>query len=224
MICRVSVCPPVSLRLPARQVGELREPLQERELDRCRSARSGAWPGAARRAPAGRSCLGVVVLVAVDEHDEVGVLLDATRTRAGRRGSAACRAAARPRGRAARGRGSARRGRARAPSASARSARPPAPGSRRDEPGGHQLQVVDDDQAEVRLAHLQPARLRADLHHRDRARVVDVDRRLREPVARGRQPRPVVGREACRSAGAATRPSPRCTSAAASPPTSTSRA
>ena len=45
------------------------------------------------------------------------------------------------------------------------------------------------------MARLQPPRLRADLHHVDRARVVDVDRRLRELVARGGEPRPVVGRE-----------------------------
>ena len=45
------------------------------------------------------------------------------------------------------------------------------------------------------MAGLQPPRLRPDLHHVDRARVVDVDRRLRELVARGGEPRPVVGRE-----------------------------
>ena len=50
-------------------------------------------------------------------------------------------------------------------------------------PGRHQLDVVDDDQPEVRLLRFQPSRLRADLHHRDRAGVVDVDRRLRELVA-----------------------------------------
>jgi hypothetical protein len=41
----------------------------------------------------------------------------------------------------------------------------------------------------------QPPCLRPDLHHGDRALVVDVDRRLREPVARGSEPRPVVGAE-----------------------------
>ena len=60
---------------------------------------------------------------------------------------------------------------------------------------GHELQVVDDDEAEVGLLRLQPAGLRADLHHRERAGVVDVDRRLGELVAGGRQPRPVLGRE-----------------------------
>ena len=45
---------------------------------------------------------------------------------------------------------------------------------------GHQLQVVDDDQPEVRLAASSSRRaFDADLHHRDRAGVVDVDRRLR---------------------------------------------
>ncbi len=58
--------------------------------------------------------------------------------------------------------------------------------------GGHQLQVVDDDHPELGLARLEPASLRAQLHHRDRARVVDVDRRLHQLVAGGREPRPVV--------------------------------
>ena len=58
--------------------------------------------------------------------------------------------------------------------------------------GGHQLQVVDDDQPELRLARLQPPRLRAELHHRDRAGVVDVDRRLHQLVAGGGEARPVV--------------------------------
>ena len=66
-------------------------------------------------------------------------------------------------------------------------------------PRGHQLHVVDDDQPEVRLLRLQAARLRADLHHRDRARVVHVDRRLHQRVASGRQPRPVVGGELARA-------------------------
>ena len=52
---------------------------------------------------------------------------------------------------------------------------------------------------ELRLARLQPARLRAELHHRDRARVVDVDRRLHQLVARGGEARPVVLREAARA-------------------------
>ena len=49
------------------------------------------------------------------------------------------------------------------------------------------------------MARLEPPRLRPDLHHVDRAGVVDVDRRLRELVARGRQPRPVVGCELARA-------------------------
>ncbi len=49
------------------------------------------------------------------------------------------------------------------------------------------------------LAHLQPPCLRPDLHHRDRPRVVDVDRRLRQPVARRGEARPVVGRELARA-------------------------
>src|SRR2546429_5703539 len=48
-----------------------------------------------------------------------------------------------------------------------------------------------DDQAELRLAGFQPPSLGADLHHRDRAGVVDVDRRLCEPVAGCGQAGPV---------------------------------
>ena len=55
--------------------------------------------------------------------------------------------------------------------------------------GGHELQVVDDDQPEARQLRLQPPGLRAELHHRDRARVVDVDRRLHQLVARRRSSR-----------------------------------
>ncbi len=64
-----------------------------------------------------------------------------------------------------------------------------------DRAAAHQLEVVDDDQPEVRLACLQSPRLRPDLEHRGHARVVDVDRRLRQRVARLDETRPVVGRE-----------------------------
>ena len=64
-----------------------------------------------------------------------------------------------------------------------------------DRAAAEELEVVDDDQAEVRLARLQPAGLRADLEHRRHARVVDVDRRLRQRVARLDEPRPVLLRE-----------------------------
>src|SRR3954453_17102070 len=49
------------------------------------------------------------------------------------------------------------------------------PGAFRAECAAHQLQALDDDQPEDRLARLYAAGLRTDLHHRDRARVVDVD-------------------------------------------------
>ena len=45
------------------------------------------------------------------------------------------------------------------------------------------------------LPGLEPSRLRAKLHDRRRARVVHVDRRLHQPVARRRQARPVVRSE-----------------------------
>ena len=61
--------------------------------------------------------------------------------------------------------------------------------------GGHQLEVVDHDQPELRLARLEPARLAADLEHRRQPRVVDVDRRLRERVAGLDEARPVVVRQ-----------------------------
>ena len=64
--------------------------------------------------------------------------------------------------------------------------------------GRHQLEVVDDDQAEARLARLEPPSLRAQLHDRGRAGVVDVDRRLHQAVARRGQPRPVVRSEPAR--------------------------
>ena len=47
----------------------------------------------------------------------------------------------------------------------------------------HQLQVVDQDQPEIRLLHLQAPRLRADLHQVDTSGVVDVDRCRGEPIA-----------------------------------------
>ena len=40
----------------------------------------------------------------------------------------------------------------------------------------HQLEVVDDDQVEPVLLRLKPSRLRAQLHHRERRRVVDPHR------------------------------------------------
>ena len=49
--------------------------------------------------------------------------------------------------------------------------------------------------AELRLARLQPPGLGADLEHRRQARVVDVDRRLRQRVAGLDEPRPVLVRE-----------------------------
>src|SRR6266508_529634 len=63
----------------------------------------------------------------------------------------------------------------------------------------HQLEVVDDDQSQVLVLRLEPARLGTDFHHRLRPRVVDVDRRLHQLVARRRQSRPVVLRELARA-------------------------
>ena len=63
----------------------------------------------------------------------------------------------------------------------------------------------------------QAARLRADLHHVDACRVVDVDRRARQPVAGGDEAAPVLLAASGRSAGSASRPAPRRTSAVASP-------
>ena len=61
--------------------------------------------------------------------------------------------------------------------------------------GRHQLEVVDDDEAEVRLAPLQRLGARAELEQAERRRVVDVERRRLELAARLREARPVVLRE-----------------------------
>ncbi len=70
-----TVCRPVAIAPSARQVGELRVALQERELDRV--GRAVAVLGEDHLGQALLvGLLRVVVLVAVDEHDQVGVLLD----------------------------------------------------------------------------------------------------------------------------------------------------
>ena len=56
----------------------------------------------------------------------------------------------------------------------------------------HQLQVVDDDQAEVAVARLDAPRLGAHLHHRAVRVVVDEERRLGEPADRLVELRPLV--------------------------------
>ena len=57
-------------------------------------------------------------------------------------------------------------------------------------PALHELQVVDDDEVEAVL-RLEAARLRAQVHDRDARRVVDVNRRAVELVGDGDELRPV---------------------------------
>lgn len=71
-------------------------------------------------------------------------------------------------------------------------------------PGGHQLEVVDDDEVDL----FEPAQLRLHLPHRDARRVVEVDVRLGEHLRRHRDAHPVVPRELARCAAAAPRPTP----------------
>ncbi len=160
----------------------------------------------------------VVVLVAVDEHDDVGVLLDRARLAQVGEDRALVRAALDARESC----DSAITGtsRSRASSFSEREMCEISWTRFSDAVVAlHQLQVVDDDQRQaLRLDGLQPARLRPDLHHVDAGRVVDVDRRARQPVAARATRRPQSScRIVPRCAGSASRRAPRRTSGAASP-------
>src|SRR5215210_6297027 len=176
--------------LGGREVRELRVALEERQLDRVRRAVPVLREDQLRD-PLAVGLVAVVVLVPVDEADQVGVLLDRARLpqvgedrplvvplldgarelreREDRNLEVASEDLQRARDLrdlldAVLGRGA----------------------------GRHQLEVVDDDQPEVGLARLQPPGLRANLHHRDRAGVVDEDRRFHQLVARRREPWPVL--------------------------------
>ena len=190
-----------------REVGELRVPLQERELLGADRAVAVLREDHLGEAPILRVL--VVVLVAVEEHHEVGVLLDRAATREGRRGAAACRAAL----------DGARELRQR--------------DDRHLEVAGEHLERARDLRhllhavlgvrarassaagsrsitiAELRLARLQAARLAADLEHRRRGAC---RRRRSAPSSARRTPsraaasrRPRAGR--CAAAASSTRPS-----------------
>ena len=144
----------------------------------------------------------VVVLVAVDEHDEVGVLLDRARLAQVGEHRALVRAlldaAVELRERDDRALELARER-----LEPARDLADLLDAVVRPAVAAHQLQVVDQDQPEpVRVLLQQPARLRAHVEHREVGRVVDEQRRLREPVrrlhdlapARRRAPGPCAGR------------------------------
>ena len=137
-------------RSAAAQVGELRVPLEERQLDR--AGRPVAVLGEDQLGDALRvRLLAVVVLVAVDEHHEVGVLLD--RARLAEVGEHRPLVVA-----LLDGAGELRQGDDRHVELARQHLEP------REicetswtrfsavPPGGHQLEVVDDDQPELRLA------------------------------------------------------------------------
>src|SRR6478736_4830229 len=61
----------------------------------------------------------------------------------------------------------------------------------------HQLQIVDDDRAQLAaVLARQPPRPRAKLERVQRPGVIDMDRRVVESAQRARQPLPVVVRQA----------------------------